>query len=250
MPQRNPPTVSNGTPFRLAVLVADAIPEERVRLFGDMDRWFSEMLADTVPRIRFSAFQAHSGDLPRCSKAHDGYLITGSSADAFSEADWVRRLGDFAISAQRNRPVVGICFGHQLIHHRMGGKVGRAPSGWGVGVHRYAVGKGADWMRPAAKDLALVVSHQDQVLVAAPGSRIHAMSNDCPVAVSTIGSTVLTFQGHPEMTKDNARYLYEMRRAHLGHDLANKAVASLDQAVSDDVAAAWIVNFLIAARAL
>ena len=63
-------------------------------------------------------------------------LLTGSRADSFSDEPWVRVLrGHVSELLERRKPLLGICFGHQLIAHCLGAPVGRAPQGWGMGRH-------------------------------------------------------------------------------------------------------------------
>ncbi len=235
--------------FQLAILVADELPAKELEFSGALDTWFIQLLSAASEHISFTSYTAHTGHLPASADAYDGYLITGSAEDSFAPINWVRALGEFAITAQKCRPVIGVCFGHQLLHHYMGGTVGRAGAGWGIGVQRYAISQTAPWMTPGVPELALLASHQDQVITAAPGSTVHASSEFCPVAVSTIGSNILTFQPHPEMTKEAARALYARRRERIGPRLVDTAVTSLDQPVTDSAAAGWMIKFLFGAAA-
>ena len=116
----------------------------------------------------FERFDTPRGEYPGDFDAYDAVLLTGSRADSFSDAPWVRTLRDkvAALLAER-KTLLGVCFGHQLIAHCLGAPVGRAPQGWGVGRMSY------DWCGPgpferagdeASSTIALLASHQDQVL--------------------------------------------------------------------------------------
>ena len=72
-------------------------------------------------------------------------------------------------------PVVGICFGHQIIAQALGGKVEKSPKGWGVGVHSWQQYEQPWWMGGESSQstsdkptFSLLAIHQDQV-TALPG---------------------------------------------------------------------------------
>ena len=54
----------------------------------------------------------------------DGWLITGSRHGAYEDHPWIPPLEEFIRDAYAAQvPLVGICFGHQIIAQAMGGKV-------------------------------------------------------------------------------------------------------------------------------
>lgn len=55
--------------------------------------------------------------------------------DAFADVSWISRLVEFVKSAFEARiPIVGVCFGHQILARAMGGTIARSPDGWEVSV--------------------------------------------------------------------------------------------------------------------
>jgi hypothetical protein len=62
-----------------------------------------------------------------------------------------------------------------------------------------------------------------------------------------IGDHMLTFQGHPEFSKDYAKALMNRRRAQIGEQSYEAGISSLTLAVNDDIAAHWMVRFLYGA---
>src|SRR5690606_39543798 len=70
-----------------------------------------------------------NGSFPEKASDCDAYLSTGSSFSVYENVPWIHQLADFVRTlADQRIPYIGICFGHQMIGHALGGKVGKARS--------------------------------------------------------------------------------------------------------------------------
>ena len=238
----------NGERLRIAVLEAGRnrpALEDRFGTFGDS---FDRYLDPEGNTFSFHDYAAYDHVLPDAPNAYDGFIVTGSAANAFDDDAWITNLGKFVRRAAERRPVVGICFGHQLIARAFGGTVERAKAGWGIGVHTYDVVEAREWMDPSLSQFRLVVSHQDQVVEAPDGATVLASSAFCPIAAMQIGETVMTMQAHPEAPPDYASAVYELRRDVIGDDQVDAANASLHGAIDAEAVERWISRFLSSRR--
>ena len=205
----------------------------------------AELLHAADPEFEFRFYDIRAGEFPESPRAHAGWLITGSRHGAYEDLPWILRLAQFIreLDAQQ-QPLVGICFGHQLIARALGGDAVKASQGWGVGVHEAEVVQPAPWMDAGAERFALVVSHQDQVTELPPGAERIAGSAFCPIAMYRVGEHVFAMQAHPEFTRQYSRELMDVRRGLIGDERVEPGMASLAKDVDAAAVARWMAAFL------
>lgn len=65
-------------------------------------------------------------------------LMRTTEHAAFADDPWIVKLVDFVknINETTQKPIVGICFGHQIIGRALGAKVGVNPGGWEISVDK------------------------------------------------------------------------------------------------------------------
>lgn len=144
----------------------------------------------------------YSGEIPDHPDDYDGYIISGSQHSVYETLDWIEQLSGFLQHCQRLRKkCVGICFGHQLIAHSLGGTTRKASNGWGIGVQPVTFSRDPSWSGAPIDTCNLLFIHQDQV-VTLPENFITLAANDrCLHCVITDNDAFLGIQGHPEFDK-------------------------------------------------
>lgn len=235
--------------MRIGILEAGRNRQSLVGRHGSYPDMFRALLDAGAPSMDFASYAALDGELPRSSDECDAWLVTGSRHTAFERLPWMVRLEALLQTLMdARRPVVGICFGHQILAQAMGGKVERAEAGWGLGIHTYAVTDRPAWMEGEEAAISLSVVHRDQVSVVPRQARIVAGSAFCPAAVLAYGDNAITFQAHPEFGPAFlADLVGELAQDGLPQDVIDRARADLaERGPRTDTALAsrWIGDFL------
>ncbi|MGZ3346724.1 MAG: glutamine amidotransferase-related protein, partial [Caulobacteraceae bacterium] len=132
--------------MRIAVLETGRPPEPLEPRFGRYPAMFEHLLGTGGGRT-FKSYDTHGGEFP-VAGAFDAVLVTGSPAGAYDPLPWIEPLKAF-LRASRGVPMVGICFGHQIMAEAFGGHVEKYSGGWAVGLHRYHVVERQTWMDDA-----------------------------------------------------------------------------------------------------
>jgi GMP synthase-like glutamine amidotransferase len=236
--------LSEGQNVIIGILQADAVLAQFQNDHGDYPGMFEKMFTRLDDTISFRHYNVEAGEYPASMGECDGYVITGSKKSVYDDEPWIHALADFVKRAyESNTKLVGICFGHQLIAHVLGGNTAPADAGWGVGVHKSTIVDSADFMQPSQDSVSLIVSHKDQVRELPQGARLIAGSDFCPHAIFQHGE-LLGIQGHPEFMKDYSRDLMGMRREILGEGKYQAGVESLAQPLDSELVVRWMVNFI------
>ena len=215
---------------RIGVLVCDDLHEALVPQWGTYFKLFERLLDDPEDGLTTQGFRVHAGEWPAHPNDMDGWIVTGSRASVHEAADWVSALMDFVRRIDEVMlPLVGVCFGHQLIHAALGGKTARAEAGWQLG--NYPVRCESPFAGLQAGDrLNLLAVHQDNVVHPASGFTRLAASANVPWYASS-RNKVFTIQGHPEFDREFFIDLMEQVRPKAGDRLVDQAIAALP---SDD----------------
>lgn len=183
------------------------------REFGDFDDWIIAGLRHDGPVQRVDARVSHA--CPPPPERFMGAVISGSHAMVTDREPWSERLATWIRScAAAEVPLLGICYGHQLIAHALGGHVGYNPRGLEIGTHSISLAPSAAtdplFLRmPPAFPAHLV--HAQSVLALPAGAIVLASNNHDPHQAYRFGRTTWGVQFHPEFSAAAMRaYLIKM----------------------------------------
>jgi GMP synthase-like glutamine amidotransferase len=231
--------------MRIGLLEADHVQERYRPIAGDYGDMFEQMVATADPTAEVVRYDVREGVLPARPDECDAWICTGSAASVYDCEPWIDDLSELVrLLAQARVPFVGICFGHQLLAHALGGRTERAEGGWGVGALPMELVEQPSWARPARAEVTLLYSHQDQVTLLPPDGRVLARADHCPTAMLAVGDDMLGMQAHPEFGAAYLRALLNDRVDRIGTEATAAALATLDRPTDEVLGAGWILAFL------
>lgn len=227
--------------MRIGILQCGQSPEVLKTSLGDYPDMFTRLLAGRG--FDFQNWHVEAMDFPADITDADGWLITGSRHGAYEDHAFIPPLEDFIRRAYaQGVPMVGICFGHQIIAQALGGTVVKHPDGWAVGAQDYDFG---------GDKITLNAWHQDQVVTLPADARIVASNAFCENAALVYDDRAFTVQPHPEFGDEMVAGLIEHRaKGKVPQDLLDRAQARMGQAKGSAALADRIEAFFKQPRAV
>ncbi len=200
-------------PKILIVKTGSTYQELRTQL-GDFDQWIRQAVNDN--QINWTT-QKMADVIPEKVDQWNGLILTGahtSLTQTYPHFDGIQRMLENII--EHKIPTFGICFGHQLIHAALGGKVLRNPLGMEIGVStvQLTVEGMADPYFHADQPgkMAVYQSHVDMVLDVVRGVTPLAWNEFSPYQATRYKHFIYTVQFHPEFFKPIMAYYIKVNR--------------------------------------
>ncbi|RWM38708.1 type 1 glutamine amidotransferase [Mesorhizobium sp.] len=223
--------------MRMGILQTGRTPEQLIGQFGDYDQLFSALLDGGD--FNCTTYKVVDGQFPVALDAADGWLITGSKSGVNDGQPWIARLEALVREIfESEKPLIGICFGHQLVAKALGGTVERSSGGWIVGPTAYL-------RNDLGLTQTLLAWHQDQVTRLPTDAAVLASSEDCAYSILRYGERALTYQAHPEFGAAFIKGLVKFRGAELPAPLKKHANSADDAMICRKAIRAEIRSFLL-----
>jgi GMP synthase (glutamine-hydrolysing) len=200
--------------MRMMVLAAGSTVPAIAERRGDFDRWIREKTGDAWPG-RWALHDIRTdAPLPGPRDAA-AFVITGSSSSVTERAPWMLRAEALIRGiAQARVPLLGICFGHQMIAQALGGEVMKNPRGREIGTVRIERLADDPLFAGLPRTFDVQATHVDAVVKAPPHAEVLAKTTLDDFAAFRVGDRIRAVQFHPEFDADVMRG-YLQARAHL-----------------------------------
>ena len=214
--------------LKIGILLSDHVLDDLQEKHGNQDNFYRRIFQETNQDVTIEIYDVTQFTYPKSLNECDGYIITGSKLSVYDNVRWIKELEEFVTDLFLNkRPLLGVCFGHQLIAKALGGEVKKADIGWVLGVQSYEFKTNYPWLEYMNEDVQLIHSHQDQVMRLPERATLVASNKHVPNSMYYIEDHVMCMQGHPEFTNAYAYDVLCKRRDVLGEEQFKQAESSL-----------------------
>jgi GMP synthase (glutamine-hydrolysing) len=182
---------------------------------GDFESWIAKAMGVDVEELEVCS--AHEGETPPPASDPAGVVVTGSPAMVSAREPWSEAAAKWLVGAiERETPILGICYGHQLMAHGLGGEVGVNPRGREVGtvsLHLDAVATGDPLLGHWKPATPIHTTHVESVLRLPEGVEVLGHSDLDPFSAFRVGPSAWGVQFHPEFDASIMRSYVDARES-------------------------------------
>jgi GMP synthase (glutamine-hydrolysing) len=200
-------------------LLVDAVAWSNAYAAGhplrDVARWFGRWF-DNLPDFALTRVSAENAPAAMLQLDVQGVILSGSPRDAWNDDPVNARLGELIVAwRDRGLPLLGVCYGHQILGRALGGRVGRHPGGLALGnteVELTSAGRDCPLFAGLPDRFDVLSSHVDAVLQMPPGCELLARSGHTEIEAFHWNHQLFGVQFHPETDPGVLRFLWQPRR--------------------------------------
>lgn len=200
---------------RIVVLEANPASEVFGNKPGHGD-WFAKAFRQIDPKVKVEVYNTTWGELPDELSSVDGLVVSGSSKEVYDDEVWIKQV-DKLVKRERRKgtPILGVCFGHQLIAQAFGGRVTENPYGREIGTGEVRLVRGLadkDELLVGLPERLRVQQSHKSVVSELPEGAVVLAKNDFGVQAFRLGQDkVWGVQFHPEVTAEILKKVIKFR---------------------------------------
>jgi GMP synthase (glutamine-hydrolysing) len=192
---------------RVSILrTGDAIPEVAASR-GEFSRWIREASGDVAAAAQWHEHDVRTTEPLPSFDGVSAVIVTGSASSVTERAGWMLRTEECLRHIHAaGLPLLGICFGHQIIAQALGGHVTKNPRGREIGtVAVKCVATSEALFAGLPDEFHANATHVDTVARLPEGGRVLATTSLESHAAYAVGETTRGVQFHPEIDGDVMR---------------------------------------------
>ncbi|HTK02150.1 MAG TPA: glutamine amidotransferase [Bordetella sp.] len=180
-------------------------PEEALKTAHDGYAGFVRRAAGLAPH-EVHVVSVFLGEQPTEPAHYRAAFITGSPAMVTDREPWSEQTAQWLREAAvHGLPMFGICYGHQLLAHALGGQVGYNPAGREIGTHMVQHLAQDPLLAGLPRPFPAQMMHLQSVIQPPPGAVVLASSEMDAHQILRIGPNIVSTQFHPEFTPEFVR---------------------------------------------
>jgi GMP synthase (glutamine-hydrolysing) len=176
-------------------------------VLGDYEVWFSR-----ATDAQMTPVELHEGERAPSVSGFDAVMMTGSPLSVTQPTEWMERAADFLVEAAERVPVLGVCFGHQLIAWKHGARVVKNPKGRELGtvfVELTSAGRHSPLFAGFPERFDSQATHED--IVEGGPLTVLARNDACEVQAFQVGPRTWGVQFHPEMDRASIQFCIDSK---------------------------------------
>ena len=163
---------------------------------------FIDLLSPVNPNAIFDIFYVSENHFPDSIGDYDAYLLTGSPVSVHDDYEWINTLSAWIVNIYKSeKPMFGVCFGHQLIAKCFGGRIDKCANGWMIGNYEMQLNSPPSWLNTSLSRSSIFHFNKERITQLPDLAQSFANSNGYANFAYTLGNNIACIQGHPEQSK-------------------------------------------------
>ena len=180
--------------------------------------WTYEIVKNKISQIKI--VNIYENNLPTISK-DSVWIILGSRYSVYDEIEWINLFEKHIQIGIENRvPMLGICFGHQILGSAIGGSVVNNNTGWEIGSSIVSLtenGRRSALFKGLQDSFSVYESHHDTVIDLPENVDILAQ-NEYGLQSFSYDDFIFGVQFHPEFSFEVMKAYYSARIEKIGNN--------------------------------